>query len=64
MQAAVDRWANRRQVIPHALMGKIGPTSIEAINLRGVFRFPIDRFAPLLLPSQPTSILLAGNENR
>lgn len=35
MQATVDRWANRRQVIPHELMGRIAPTSIENINLRG-----------------------------
>ena len=30
---------NRRQVIPPELIGKIAPTRLESINLRGVFRF-------------------------
>jgi TnpA family transposase len=40
MQAVLDRWSNRRQVIPPELIGKIAPTRLESINLRGVFRFP------------------------
>jgi TnpA family transposase len=43
MQAVLDRWSNRRQVIPPELIGKIAPTRLESINLRGVFRFPVDR---------------------
>ncbi|MBN0252756.1 Tn3 family transposase, partial [Pseudomonas aeruginosa] len=38
MQAVLDRWSNRRQVIPPELIGKIAPTRLESINLRGVFR--------------------------
>jgi hypothetical protein len=45
MQAVLDRWSNRRQVIPPELIGKIAPTRLESINLRGVFRFPVDRYA-------------------
>ena len=36
---------DRRQVIPPELIGKIAPTRLESINLRGVFRFPVDRYA-------------------
>jgi len=47
-----DRWANRSQVIPPELIGRIAPTRLEGVNLRGVFRFPIERYADQLLPSQ------------
>ncbi|MEJ8860144.1 Tn3 family transposase, partial [Variovorax robiniae] len=52
MQAVLDRWANRRQIVPPALTGRIAPTRLEGINLRGVFRFPVERYAAQLLPSQ------------
>jgi TnpA family transposase len=52
MQAILDRWANRRQVVPPKLIGKIAPTRLEGINLRGVFRFPIERYADQILPSR------------
>jgi TnpA family transposase len=55
MQAVLDRWSNRRQVIPPELMGKIAPTRLENINLRGVFRFPVDRYADQILPSRPNA---------
>jgi len=29
MQAVLDRWSNRRQVIPPELIGKIAPTRLE-----------------------------------
>ena len=52
MQAVQDRWANRRQVIQAELIGRIAPTRLEDINLRGIFRFPIERYAGQILPSQ------------
>ncbi|SEB24321.1 Transposase and inactivated derivatives, TnpA family [Variovorax sp. YR216] len=52
MQAVVDRWANRRQIVPPELMGRIAPTRLEGINLRGVFSFPVERYAAQLPPSQ------------
>lgn len=52
MQAVLDRWANRRQIVPPELTGRIAPTRLEGINLRGVFRFPVERYAAQLLPSQ------------
>ena len=61
MQSVFDRWRNRRQVIPPELTGRIAPTRIEGINLRGVFRFPIERFANQLIPSSgPRSISAAA----
>ena len=56
MQAVLDRWANRRQVIPAELTGKIAPTRLQGINLRGVFRFPVERYANEILPSQGMAI--------
>lgn len=56
MQAVLDRWSNRRQVTPPELIGKIAPTRLESINLRGVFRFPVDRYADQILPSQGAPI--------
>ena len=40
MQAVLDRWSNRRQIVPPELHGRIAPTRLEGINLRGVFRLP------------------------
>ena len=39
MQAVLNRWANRRQVVEADIMAKIAPTRLSGINLRGVFRF-------------------------
>lgn len=52
MQAVLDRWAHRRQIVPPELIGRVAPTRLEGINLRGVFSFPVERFAEQLLPSQ------------
>jgi hypothetical protein len=43
MQTVLDRWAQPRQVVPPELIGRIAPTRLEGINLRGIFRFPIHR---------------------
>jgi TnpA family transposase len=61
MQAVLDRWSNRRQVIPPELIGKIAPTRLESINLRGVFRFPVDRYADQILPSRPIAPITGTN---
>ncbi len=37
--------------VPKELIGRIAPTHIESINLRGVFRFPIEEYAAQLLPA-------------
>ena len=42
MQAVLNRWANRRQVVEADIMAKIAPTRLSGINLRGVFRFPVE----------------------
>ena len=52
MQTVLDRWANRRQFVPPKLTERIAPTRLEGINLQGVFRFPVERYAAQLLPSQ------------
>src|SRR3546814_14208234 len=64
MQAVLDRWANRRQVIPAELTGKIAPTRLQGINLRGVFRFPVERYASEILPSQTTPKTGRSEERR
>ena len=56
MQAVVNRWANRRQVIEADIMAKIAPTRLSGINLRGVFRFPVEKYAADLMPSLAPSI--------
>jgi hypothetical protein len=33
------------------LIGRVAPTRTEGINLRGVFRFPVERYAEKILPS-------------
>ena len=52
MQATLQVWANRRQFISPELTEKIAPTRLERINLRGIFRFPTERYAEQILPSQ------------
>jgi TnpA family transposase len=61
MQAVLTRWANRRQVIPPELIGRIAPTRLDGINLRGVFRFPVERYADQILPSHPSSKIASSN---
>ena len=53
LQFVLGRRANRRQFIAPELTGKIAPTRLEGINLRGIFRFPTERYAQQLLPSRP-----------
>ena len=47
MPNSLERWANRWHIIPVELIGRIASTRLEGINLRGVFRFPIERYAAL-----------------
>jgi TnpA family transposase len=35
MQAVLDRWSSRRRSVPPELIGRIAPTRLEGINLRG-----------------------------
>jgi hypothetical protein len=48
-QAALGRWSNR-PVIAAQLICSIAPTKLESGNLRGVFRFPVNRCADPTLP--------------
>lgn len=64
MQAVFDRWANRHQIVPSALTGRIAPTRLEGINLRGVVRFPLERYAGQILPSQTAAKTSTGGGNR
>jgi hypothetical protein len=62
MQSIFDRWAQRRSgAIPPELIARIAPTRTEGINMRGVFRFPIEQYADQLLPSRlPPKIHVLG----
>ncbi len=52
MQQVLDHRARRRRgAVPPELIGRIAPTRTEGINLRGVFRFPVERYADKILPS-------------
>jgi TnpA family transposase len=53
MQAIFDRWAQRRSgAIPPELIARIAPTRTEGLNMRGIFSFPIEQYAAVLLPSR------------
>ena len=48
----LDHWAQRRVgSVPPELMGRIAPPRTESINLRGIFRFPVERYVDKILPS-------------
>jgi len=52
MQQVLDRWARRSGgAVPPGLIGRVAPTRTEGINLRGVFRLPVERYADKILPS-------------
>ena len=52
MQQVLDHWAQRRGGgVPPELIGRIAPTRTEGINLRGIFRFPVERYVDKILPS-------------
>jgi TnpA family transposase len=55
MQAIFDRWAQRRSgAIPPELIARCAPTRTEGLNMRGIFSFPIEQYAAVLLPSRVT----------
>jgi hypothetical protein len=55
MQRVLDHWAPRcGGAIPPELIGRMAPTRTEGINLRGVFRFPVERYVDKILPSGPS----------
>ena len=60
MQAVLDRWANRRQIVPPELTGRIAPTRLEGHQPARVFRFPLERYAGQILPSQTAAKTSAG----
>jgi TnpA family transposase len=55
MQTIFDRWAKRRNgAIPPQLVARCAPTRTEGLNMRGIFRFPIELYLDQLLPSWPS----------
>ena len=46
--------------MPPELTGRTVPTRLEGINLRGVFRFPLEHYAGQILPSQTAEKTSAG----
>jgi TnpA family transposase len=61
MQQVLDHWAQRRGgLIPPELIGRIAPTRTEGINLRGVFRFPVERYVDKILPSVAAEKTILG----
>jgi hypothetical protein len=61
MQKVLDHRAQHRGgSIPAEPIGRIAPTRTEGINLRGVFRFPVERYADKILPSTAADKTTAG----
>jgi hypothetical protein len=61
MQQVLDQWAQRRDgAVPPELIGRIAPTRTEGINLRGVFRFPVEHYAEKILPSSAAEKMTAS----
>ena len=61
MQASFDRLnARRSTAVPPELIGRIAPTRTEGINLRGVFRFPVEAYAERLLPTSGQNAAARG----
>jgi hypothetical protein len=61
MQQVLDHWAQRRGgAVPPELIGRVALTRTEGINLRGVFRFPVDHYADKILPSAAAEKTMAG----
>lgn len=62
MQQVRDHWVQRRRgSVPPELIGRIAPTRTEAINLRGIFRFPVERYIDKILPSVAAKTMAAGS---
>ena len=62
MQQVLDHWAQRRGgSVPPELIGRIAPTRTEGINLRGIFRFPVERYVDKILPSVAAKKTTAGS---
>ena len=59
-QAVVSRWANLLYIIEADIVAKVSPTRPSGINLRGVFRFPVKRYAAHLMPSLAAAIIAAA----
>ena len=61
MQQVLDHWAQPRGgAVPPAPIGRIAPTRTEGINLRGIFRFPVERYLDKILPSVAAEKTTAG----
>lgn len=45
---------------PPELIGRVAPTRTEGINLRGVFRFLVERYAHQIPPSAAAEKTMAG----
>lgn len=50
MQRVVEGWRREGRIEPAEVIARIAPTRTEGVNLRGVFRFPIEVYADHLLP--------------
>ena len=62
MQSALDTIVQLgTQAVPPHLLRSIAPTSLEGINLRGTFDFPIADYAERLMPGLNSSIPFPSN---
>ncbi|MBT2301724.1 Tn3 family transposase [Variovorax paradoxus] len=54
MQGVVDRLRKEGQIIEDSWLRRIGPVHFGHINFRGMFRFPVERYAEAL-PQRSTT---------
>ena len=61
IQYVLDHWANRRGgAVPPELTERVAPIRTDGINLRDVFRFPVERFVGRILPSVTAPGTISG----
>ena len=61
MQRVLDHWVQRRGgTAPPEPIGRVAPTPTEGIKLRGVLRFPVERYVDKILPSAGAQKTMPG----
>jgi hypothetical protein len=52
LQHIVDRWAKEGHPVREELLRHIAPVHFAAINFRGTFHFPLERYGKRLIPDR------------
>jgi Tn3 transposase DDE domain-containing protein len=52
LQQVVDQWTRDGHPVREKLLRHIAPVHVTAINFRGTFHFPLERYAKRLIPER------------